>query len=63
MHDGIQINRMADQFSNHTLAPTRPAGSRAHAGAKAVRERLIAATVEVLAEGGDPRLGKSRALA
>jgi hypothetical protein len=29
----------------------------------AARERLIAATVEVLAEGGDPRLTESRALA
>jgi hypothetical protein len=63
MQDGIQINRVADRFSSNTLAHTRPAASKAHTSRKALRERLIAATVELIAEGGDPRLGKTLALA
>ncbi len=59
MHDGIQINRMADRFSSHTLAQTCPAGYRTSADTKALRERLVAAAVEVLCESSDPRLDKT----
>jgi hypothetical protein len=62
MGDAIQINRMAERFSSHTLSHSRPAGRRSSRDLKALRERLIQAIVEVVAEGGDPRLGKSRAL-
>jgi hypothetical protein len=62
MGDGIQINRVAERFSSHTLSHSRPAEHRACAEIEAVRGRLIAATVEVLAEGSDPRLDKTLAL-
>ena len=57
MGDGIQINRVAERFSSHTLSRSRPAGHGTSADKKALRETLIAAMVEVVAEGGDPRLG------
>ncbi len=60
MQDGIQINRMAERFSSHTLSRSRPAACRASRDAEVVRETLIAVMVEVLAEGSDPRLGQSR---
>ncbi|HTZ64264.1 MAG TPA: hypothetical protein VMB51_09175 [Solirubrobacteraceae bacterium] len=70
MHEGIQINRMADRFSSHTLAHARPAGCGTSGDKVAVRERLIAAAVEVLAQdsdgffgGSDPRLDKTLVLA
>ena len=59
MGDGIQINRMAECFSSHTLSRSRPSGRRASGTSgetKALREKLIAAMVEVVAEGSDPRL-------
>ena len=56
MGDAIQINRVAERFSSHTLSRPRPSGQRTSADAKALREKLIAAMVEVVAEGGDPRL-------
>ena len=62
MGDRIQINRVAERYSSHTQMRSRPRGHRASADAQALRERLIEALVEVLAEGGDPRLSKSRAL-
>ncbi len=62
MGDGIQINRVAERFSSHTLSCSRPSGRGTSGGTRALREKLIAAMVEVVAEGGDPRLGKSRAL-
>jgi hypothetical protein len=62
MGDGIQINRVAERFSSHTLSHSRPCGNRASSDTHGLREKLIAAMVEVVAEGGDPRLGKSRAL-
>ena len=62
MGNQIHINRVAERFSSHTLSHPRPSGSRASRDIKALRERLVAATVEVLAEGGDPRLVGSRAL-
>jgi hypothetical protein len=60
MQDGIQINRVADRFSSHTLSHSRAAACRASTDVEAVRENLIEATVELLAEGGVPRLGQSR---
>ena len=62
MGDGIQINRMAERFSSHTLSASRPSRNRASGDGSTLRERLISTMVEVLAEGRDPRLGKSRAL-
>jgi hypothetical protein len=56
MGDRIQINRLGERFSSHTQAPSRPRRNRASRDAEALREKLIAATVEVLANGGDPRL-------
>ena len=59
MGDGIQINRVAERFSSHTLSRSRPSGrgtSGTSGDTKALREKLIAAMVEVVAEGGDPRL-------
>jgi hypothetical protein len=59
MGDGIQINRVAERFSSHTLSHSRPSGHRTSgtsSEAQALREKLIAAMVEVVAEGGDPRL-------
>jgi hypothetical protein len=61
MGDGIQISRLGERFSSHTQA-SRPLGRRTFSDARALREKLITATVEVLAEGGNPRLSQSRAL-
>ncbi|HTZ64274.1 MAG TPA: hypothetical protein VMB51_09225 [Solirubrobacteraceae bacterium] len=62
MGDGIQINRVAERFSSHTRSRPRPTGRRTSGETKALHDRLIAALVQVLAEGGDPRLGQTRAL-
>ncbi len=56
MGDEIQISRVAERFSSHTLSHSWPAGCRTSETAEALRERLIAALVEVVAEGTDPRL-------
>jgi hypothetical protein len=56
MGDGIQINRVAERFSSHTLSRSGPSGHRTSGDTKVLREKLIAAMVEVVAEGGDPRL-------
>ncbi len=56
MGDRIQISRLGERFSTHTQAQSRPGRNRTIGDAEALREKLIAATVEVLAEGGDPRL-------
>jgi hypothetical protein len=61
MGDGIQINRVAERFSSHTLARPRRSATRACGDAEGLREGLVAAMVEVVAEGGDPRLVQSRA--
>jgi hypothetical protein len=61
MGSGIQINRVAERFSSHTLSRSRPPYSRTFQDGEALRESLITAMVEVVAEGGDPRLGESRA--
>ena len=60
MGDGIQINRVAERFSSHSLSRSRPRGVRTFQDSDALRERFIAAMVEVVAEGGDPRLTESR---
>jgi hypothetical protein len=56
MGDGIQINRVTERFSSHTQMHSRPRRRRASADKQVLREKLIAALVEVVAEGGDPRL-------
>ena len=56
MGDGIQINRMAERFSSHTQMHPRPRRHGSSADTQALREKLIAALVEVVADGGDPRL-------
>jgi hypothetical protein len=56
MGNGIQINRVAERFSSHTKMRSYAREESASAGGKAVREKLIAALAEVVAEGGDPRL-------
>ncbi len=61
MGDGIQINRFGERFSSHTQSRSRPHVHRTSRDSDRLRQRLIAATVEVVAEGGSPRLTKSRA--
>jgi hypothetical protein len=56
MGDQIQINRVAERFSSHTQMHSHPRRHSRSADARALREKLIAALVEVVAEGGDPRL-------
>jgi hypothetical protein len=56
MGEQIQISRLGERFSSHTLAQSRPRRNRTIGDTEALREKLIAATVEVLAEGSDPRL-------
>jgi hypothetical protein len=56
MGDGTQISRVGERFSSHTQALSR---SRRHGTSRepeALRQSLIDAIVEVVAEGGDPRL-------
>jgi hypothetical protein len=62
MGDEIHITRVAERFSSHTLSRSRPSGHWTSGDARGLRDRLIAAAVEVIAEGGDPRLGRTRAL-
>jgi hypothetical protein len=56
MGDRIQISGLGERFSSHTQVQPRPRRHRAVGDTKALREKLIAAMVEVIAEGGDPRL-------
>jgi hypothetical protein len=56
MGDRIHISRLGERFSSHTQAQSRPRRNRTIGDTEALREKLIAATVEVLAEAGDPRL-------
>ncbi len=56
MGDRIQINRLGERFSSHTQAQPSSRRRRPIADAEALRERLSAATIEALADGGDPRL-------
>jgi hypothetical protein len=62
MGNRIQINRVGERFSSHTQGQPRARYTGSVQDTGALRERLIAATVEVLAEGGDPRLCWTRAL-
>jgi hypothetical protein len=62
MGDGIHINHVAERFSSHTLSHSRPVRYSASRDSNAVREKLMAALVEIVAEGGDPRLAKTLAL-
>jgi hypothetical protein len=56
MGDRIQINRVAERFSSNTLAHPMCPADRTSEATRAAREKLIAALVEVVAAGGDPRL-------
>jgi hypothetical protein len=56
MGSQIQISRLGERFSTHTQARSYPRRKRTLRDVEVLREKLIAATVEVLAEGGDPRL-------
>ena len=56
MGDQVHISRVAERFSSHTQMHSRPRGHTGSEDTEALREKLIAAMVEVVAEGGDPRL-------
>jgi hypothetical protein len=56
MGNQIHISRVAERFSSHTQTRSNPHGRRTSGETKALRQRLIGAFVEVVAEGGDPRL-------
>ncbi|HTZ65532.1 MAG TPA: hypothetical protein VMB51_15620 [Solirubrobacteraceae bacterium] len=56
MGNGIQVNRAAERSSSHTQTRSRPRRRSDAADTRALREQLIAALVEELAAGGDPRL-------
>jgi hypothetical protein len=56
MGNGIQISRLGERFSSHTQAHSRPRRYRTSESSEALREKLIAALVEAVADGGDPRL-------
>jgi hypothetical protein len=62
MGDEIHITRIVERFSSNTLSRSRPAGHCTSAATRAQRDELIGAAAEVIAEGGDPRLDRSRAL-
>ena len=62
MGDRIQINRLGKRSSSHTEAHSRPRRPRTSQDAEALRDKLIDATVEVIAEGSSPRLGRTLAL-
>jgi hypothetical protein len=61
MGDGIQINSVAQHFSSHTLSHARPSRHGTAGNTSPLRENLIEAMVELVVEGGDPRLAQSRA--
>jgi hypothetical protein len=61
MGDQVQISRVGERFSSHTLSRSRGV-NRPSKATRALREKLVAAMVEVVAEGGDPRLDQARAL-
>jgi hypothetical protein len=61
MGEQAHIARMAERFSSHTQMRPRTRAPGTSGDVQALRERLITATVEVIAAGGDPRLAKSRA--
>ncbi len=63
MGDRIQINRMAERFSSHSLTHPYRARPGALQDTQTLRGKLIGATIEVVAEGKDPRLSETRARA
>lgn len=60
MTDGTHVNRMVERFPSHTQTRRYRARPRVLEDAAALRQTLILATVEVLAEGNHPRLGETR---
>jgi hypothetical protein len=58
-----RIDRAVDSFPHAGGPCSCPIGSTSSTDSRALRAKLIAATVEAVAEGGDPRLVESRALA
>ena len=60
MGNRIQINRMGEGFSSHTQAHSRPRRYRTSRDTDALRQRLIDATVAVVADGSVLRLVESR---
>jgi hypothetical protein len=63
MGEQTYIARVGERFSSHTQMRSRPRARSTSGDPQMLRERLIQAIVEVIAEGSDPRLGKSRAQA
>jgi hypothetical protein len=63
MEDRIRINRTGERFSSHTQTHRHAPANRTPQDTGALRHQLIEATVAIIADGGDPRLGKSLALA
>jgi hypothetical protein len=57
MGNGIQISRLGERFSSHTGAARHPRRNGITGDTRALREKLLTATVETLADGSDPRLG------
>jgi hypothetical protein len=62
MGDGIQTSRLGERFSSHTQTYAPPRRGGRSRDTQAIRRRLIAAAVELAADGSVPRLGSSRAL-
>ncbi len=60
MGSEIHITRVVDGFSSHTQMRSRSRAHRTSRDRQALRESLIAATVEAVAEGSVPRLVQSR---
>ncbi len=56
MGSRIEISRLGERFSSHTQVQPHPRRHGAIGNSEALRDRLIAALVEVIADGGDPRL-------
>jgi hypothetical protein len=63
MGNEIQTTCVSERFSSHTQARIRPAATRSFDQGSALRQTLIEAMVQAVAEGSDPRLGETRALA
>jgi hypothetical protein len=61
MGDGIHIKRVSERFSSHTHARPRRLVRRRFDDTDALRQKLIDAMVEAVADGGDPRLVETRA--
>ncbi len=57
----VHITRVAERFSSHTQTHPNTRARNTSGDTQTLRERLITATIEIIADGGDPRLGRSRA--